>query len=168
MLALYEREENFLESPAGVGGARLVNYTKIRALADCMHKVLQFRAVLWKTSGASVAHLREFLLRLPFLCEDDLLAASDKWVAKLRSQRLMSNAVTPADEAAYLRGVTAPEARKVCLGLCVVFPLSVVALMHFFGLARFTRACIKATSPFRCFLRLGSLCFRFRLKATSS
>jgi hypothetical protein len=45
------------------------------------HKILQFRAVQWKSGGANAVNLREFLLKLPFLCEDDLLLSSDKWIA---------------------------------------------------------------------------------------
>lgn len=57
----------------------MVNFDKMRALGLVMHTILQFRGTKWKTSHDST--LREYLLHITFLSEDDLLLRSDEWKA---------------------------------------------------------------------------------------
>ena len=88
MLAIYEREENYLDSKDS-DDVPHINYDKISALGGAMHTILQFRgAQVWKGTHNSV--MRDFLLGLPFSEEDDLLEASDRWKASAEGDLMQS------------------------------------------------------------------------------
>lgn len=129
MLTIYEREENHLTG-LDDEGKQLVNYEKMVALGQTMHTILQFRGVQWK--GTQDVAMREFLLKLPFYSEDDLLESSDHWKAHGVQGE---SGVGPADGA----GGTIPQGMRAAMVdktvaialafdmMVVVFPFLVTA-----------------------------------------